>query len=53
MAQNEDVYVICCWPEVASDVISGGDVKTIEGYAVLNFEIASMSFRENHNQPFG
>ena len=53
MRQNEDVYVICCRPEVAGDVISRGDVKTIEGYTVLNFEIASIkSFRENHNQPF-
>ena len=53
MTQNEDVYAICCQPEVAGDVISGATVKTIEGYAVLNFEIASIrSFQENHNQPF-
>ena len=37
------VYAICCRPEVASDVISGENAKTIEGYAVLNFEIASLS----------
>ena len=35
------------------DVITGGNVKTIEGYVMLNFEIASISsFRENLNQPF-
>ena len=53
MTQNEDVYAICCQPEVAGDVISGERVKTIEGYVVLNLETASIStFRENHNQPF-
>ena len=53
MTQNKDVYAICCGPEVAGDVISGGNVKTIEGYTVLNVETASIrSFRENHNQPF-
>ena len=43
MTQNEHVYAICCRPEVACDVISGGNVKTIEGYAVLNFEVVSFS----------
>ena len=43
MAQNEQVYAICCRLEVASDVISVENVKTIEGYAVLNFEVASFS----------
>ena len=44
MTQNEHVYAICCYrPEVAGDVISGGNVKTIEGYGVLNFEAASIS----------
>ena len=28
-------------PEVAGDVISGENVKTIEGYAVLDFEVAA------------
>ena len=37
-------------PEVDGDVIS---VQVIEGYAVLNFEAASISSsRENKNQPF-
>ena len=39
--QNEHVYVICYRPEVADDVISGENVKTIQGYDVLNFEDAS------------
>ena len=47
MIQNEYVYAILCRPEVAGDVVSGGNVKTIEGYAVLNFEVASISsFRD-------
>ena len=55
MAKNEQVYaIICCRKEVDGDVISsGGDVKSIEGYAALNFEAASVSsFWENQNQPF-
>ena len=43
MTQNEHVYAMCCRPEVAGDVISGEDVKTIESCAVLNFEIANFS----------
>ena len=35
--QNEHVYAIFCRPEVASDVISGASVKTVECYAVLIF----------------
>ena len=47
MAQNKHVYVICCQLEVADDVISGQNVKTGEGYAVLNFEVANFSsFRD-------
>ena len=50
---NEHVYVIRCRPEVAGDVISGENAKTIEGYAVLNFETANISsFWENQNSPF-
>ena len=43
MTQNKHVYVIRGQPEVASDVISGENVKTVEGYGVLNFEVASIS----------
>ena len=47
MTQNEHVYAISCRPEIAGDVICGNSVKTIEGYAVLNFEVASFSrFRD-------
>ena len=53
MAQNEHIYAIFCRPKLAGDVISGGNVKTIEGYVMLNFEAASVSsFRTNQNQPF-
>ena len=53
MAHNEHVYAICCRTEVAGDVISGGNLTTTEGYAVLNFEAVSISsFRENQNKPF-
>ena len=44
MTQNEHVYAICCRPEVTGDVIfSSANVKTLNGYAVLNFEVASLS----------
>ena len=47
MIQNEDVYAISCRPEVADDVISGENVKTSDSYAVLNFEVDSLSsFRD-------
>ena len=47
MNQNEHVYAICCRSEVAGDVTYFGNVKTIEGYAVLNFEVAGFSsFRD-------
>ena len=41
LTHNEHAYAICCQPEVAGDVISGKDVKTIEGCAMLNFEGSS------------
>ena len=47
MTKNEHVYAICCRLEVAGDVLSGENVKTIEGFAVLNFEVAGFSsFRD-------
>ena len=50
MTQNEHVYAICFRPKVAGDVISGGNVSTIDGYVLLNFEAASaISFRANQN----
>ena len=47
MTKNERVYVICCRPEAAGDVIAYGNVKTIKVYVVVNFEVASFSsFRD-------
>ena len=37
----------------SDDAISGGNVKSIDRYAVLNFEAARFSsFRENQIEPF-
>ena len=47
MTQNEHVYAICRRPDVAGDAFSGENVKTIDGYVVLKFEVASFSrFRD-------
>ena len=43
MTQNEHVYASCCQQEVAGDVISGRDVKTIDGYMLVNFEASDLS----------
>ena len=52
MTKHLQVCTICCRPEVVYDVISGRNVKTIERYVVVNFEVASSnSFRnikKNH-----
>ena len=53
MTKNEYVYAIYYRPEVAGDVISSGNVKSIEGYALLNFEATRFSsLQENQIQPF-
>ena len=53
LTQNEYVCVIYCRLEVDGDVVSNENVKTVEGYAVLNFEAVNFSsFRENQIQPF-
>ena len=45
--QNEHVYAICCRLAVDCDVISGQNLKTVEGYVVVNFEIASsLNFKD-------
>ena len=47
MGQNLHICMICCRPDVVYDVISGRNVKTVEGYYVVNFEVAtSNSFRD-------
>ena len=43
MTKNEHAYAICCRTEAAHDTISSENVKTIEGYTVLNFEVANFS----------
>ena len=43
ITQNEHFNAICSRPEVAGDVISGNDVMTVEGYALLKFEAANIS----------
>ena len=47
MTQNEHLYAICYRPKVAGDVSSCENVKIIERYAALKFEVASCSsFRD-------
>ena len=47
MTQNLHVCTIGCRPEVVCDVISGRSVKTMEGYLVISFEVASsISFQD-------
>ena len=45
MARNEHVYATSYRPEAAGDVIYSDreNVKTIDRYALLNFEAASVS----------
>ena len=47
MTQNLHVCAICFRPEVVYEVISGRNIKTLEGYLVVNLEVAiSNSFRD-------
>ena len=48
MTQTEHVNAICCRPEVVDDdVISGRNVKTVEGFIAENSVVAtSDSFRD-------
>ena len=43
MTRNERIRAICCRLELDGDVISGRNVKTIEDYVVVKFEVASSS----------
>ena len=53
MTKNEHVCAIFRPPEVGGVIISGKNVKTIEGYAVVNFEVASSnSFRDINKNHF-
>ena len=47
MSQNLHVCTICLRPEVVCDIISSRNVKTIDGYLAIDFEVAiSNSFRD-------
>ena len=51
MTENLHVCTICFRPEVVYGVISGLNVKTIEGNFVVNFEVVgSNSFRDIQNK---
>ena len=53
LTQNEHVHAICCRPEkIAGYVICGENVKTIQRYAVLNFEASSFSSFRDIKNPF-
>ena len=53
MTSNEHGYAICCRPEVAGNVFYGENIKTVEGYAVLNFEYACfIRFRDIPKKTF-
>ena len=43
MTRKRHINVICTQPEVADDVISGWNVKTIDGYLKVNIEVAISS----------
>ena len=42
MTRNEQVYAICCRMEVGDEIISGRNIKTIQGYTAVNFEDATV-----------
>ena len=47
MTKNLHICAICCRPEIVYDVISDPNLKTVVGYLVVNFEVASSnSFRD-------
>ena len=52
MIQNEHVYAICYQPEVAGDIISSENVNTVEGYALLHFEVSSFSILRDSKKSF-
>ena len=53
MTTNLHVCAICCLPEIVYDIISGQNVKTIEGYLAVNFEVVGYnSFRDIRKKYF-
>ena len=53
MTKNRHVCAIYCRPEVTGDVISGENVNTTEGSALLNFEAANISSFRDISQKYG
>ena len=53
MTQNFHVCAIFFRPEEAYDVISGRNIKTIEGYNAIHFDVpSSNTFRDTKNKSF-
>ena len=55
MTQNEHkhIHANCCRPEVDDDYISGRNVKTVEGYVLVHFEVIGFnSFLYIHKNHF-
>ena len=51
---NSHAYSICCRPEVAGCIGVGCDVLAVEGYVLVNFEVASYNiFRDNPDAEVG
>ena len=46
MTENELAHVIGCRPKVAGYVNSGENVKIVEGYVLLNFEVVALVVSE-------
>ena len=51
MTQNLHVCTTCIRLEMVYDVISGRNVKTIKGYLVINFEVASSNLNRSQSNP--
>ena len=50
VVKHRCAYSICCRPKVAGGIVLSCDVKAVEGYVMVNFEVASSSiFRDNHD----
>ena len=53
MTQNEQVYEICCRPEVAGDVISGWNAKTTGVYMAVSLELLALAASNIYFRWFG
>ena len=53
MIKYGHAYLICCRPEVAGGSILGCDVKAVEGYVMIHFDVAGCSiFQDNGEKIF-